>query len=350
MSKFDNKKVKCKSKCCKKPLSKFDPNHKCCCAPRGEDTATLPVTYHDVVVDRTFPADNTQITLNVVRSTYTPGAQDVLFIHGYPHSWLSWKNELGSDLADKFNLYAMDTRGFGQSENPGPGAPVVCPVGGNDVWNIDTLARDIAQVIQQLGLVRPILVAESLGVTQVANFLRVFGDQGTGGVGGDCSTPAIGPAIGGVVLVGGFPVADPVWFSDATVALVVSGGFFTDEFTKLFPTIQQFANLSTYCKLHRSDAEEVVMYDISNTVTSRAGILSIPVPADGNVPVWNSVTVPALVLFGDKDAVIKRDAATELASLIPNSDLIFIDCAGHLPQYDEPKKFNRLLERFIDNI
>ena len=346
MSKLD----KCKRRCCNKPLSKFDPDHKCCCAPRGKETATLPVTYNDVVVDRTFPADDSTITLNVVNTPLHEDAQDVLFIHGYPHSWLSWKNVLGSELADKYNLYAMDIRGFGQSDNPGSGAPVACPVGGNDVWNIDTLARDIAAVITQLGLDRPILVAESLGVTLVADFLRVYGDQGLGGVGGDCSTPTTGPAIGGIVLVGGFPVADPVWFSAATVALVVSGGFFTDEFTRLFPTVQAFANLSTYCKLHREDAEEVVMYDVSNSVASRAGILSIPVPADANVPVWNSVTVPALVLFGDKDAVIKRAAATTLAGLIPNSELIFIECAGHLPQYDEPKKVNRLLERFIESV
>src|SRR5665647_49102 len=128
-----------------------------CIAPRGVDLSTLPVTYHSVVTNSTFPygatgAISPTILLNVVQVSANTGGRDILLIDGYPRTWACWKNVLGSELALTNNLYAMDVRGFGQSQNPGPGAPggpTGC-VGYNTVWNPDTFARDIAAVITTL--------------------------------------------------------------------------------------------------------------------------------------------------------------------------------------------------------
>lgn len=322
------------------------------CCPKGADLASLPVTYHTVTVDRTYPPRlNDTLDLNVVQVSSNTGGKDVLLVHGYPHAWPIYKNTLASFLASKHNLYAMDVRGFGQSgvANPDP-----APGPGDLVWNADRLARDFRDVIVKLGLTKPIIVAHSLSGTQIADFLRVFGDNGAGGVGGDGTTIEADPAaaIGGIVLVGTFPVVNPIYFSAATQAILGSGGLFTQEFTKLLPTVQAFAEISDFCKLRRTEYGELLQYDMSNTVGSRAGALSIPPPADQNVPVWNSVTVKSLIVYGREDEVITSNSVPAFQSILTNSVVTtsIIPCCGHIPQYDKPDRFNTDLSVFLNSL
>jgi non-heme chloroperoxidase len=327
-----------------------------CIAPRGVDLATLPVIYRSVVTNSTFPPNgpgalSPTILLNVVQASANTGGRDILFIHGYPHSWASWKNVLGSSLALKNNLYVMDTRGFGQSQNPGPGAAAVGCTGYNTVWNPDTHARDIAAVITTLGLRNPILVGQSLGGTLVADFVRVYGTNGTGGVGGACSTPVVGgPRISGIILSGSFPEVNPAWFTPATLAIVAGGDLFTPNFTKLLPAVDQFATISTYCRPRDPEYAELRQMDMSNTVDSRVGALGTLPTGANNDAVWRSVTVPTWILYGEKDGVINFDAQVKLLSLIPGSQLKLIKCGGHITQYDRPREFNALIAEFLTTL
>ena len=316
----------------------------------GADLAQIPVEYHTVNTNRTSPFDGSILRLNVVKISSGSGRRDVLFIHGYPHAWPLWKNQLASsELAANYNLYAMDVRGFGQSENPGPGTASDCPA--TTTFNANVIADDIYNVITQLGLVNPIVVVHSLAGPLLANFIRKYGDTGTGGVGGACvKSTSGGPALGGIVLTATFPAADGQYFSDATLALLGSGGFFTDNLGALIPTIKEFATLSTFCTLNRSDFADVVQMDMTNDLDARIGVLTIGPPADGNVPVWQSVTVPTLIIEGKKDAVLNPTASATLARLIPSATFIPLKCVGHTPQLEVGDKYNRILENFLDQL
>ena len=42
----------------------------------------------------------------------------VLFVHGFPESWYSWRHQLVALAADGYRAAAIDVRGYGSSEAP----------------------------------------------------------------------------------------------------------------------------------------------------------------------------------------------------------------------------------------
>jgi non-heme chloroperoxidase len=83
----------------------------------------------------------------------------ILFIHGWSQNHLCWVRQYESGLADEFRLVAYDLRGHGMSEAP------LEPEHYSDgqLW-----ADDLAAIIDQLRLDRPVLVGWSYGPSSSA--------------------------------------------------------------------------------------------------------------------------------------------------------------------------------------
>jgi non-heme chloroperoxidase len=47
-----------------------------------------------------------------------PNGPEILFIHGYSQSYLSWMRQVDSDLAKDFHIVTYDLRGHGNSDKP----------------------------------------------------------------------------------------------------------------------------------------------------------------------------------------------------------------------------------------
>lgn len=76
----------------------------------------------------------------------------VLFIHGFPDFWYSWRYQLPA-LADGYRVVAMDQRGFNLSGQPE----------GVDHYRAELLAADVAAVIKHLGAERATIVGHDWG-------------------------------------------------------------------------------------------------------------------------------------------------------------------------------------------
>lgn len=61
----------------------------------------------------------------------------------------------------------------------------------------------------------------------------------------------------------------------------------------------------------------------------------------------SDVTVPALVLWGERDAYIPVAHGELLARLIANSEFTVLPGLGHAPQEESPDEVNRLLQGFV---
>jgi pimeloyl-ACP methyl ester carboxylesterase len=59
------------------------------------------------------------------------------------------------------------------------------------------------------------------------------------------------------------------------------------------------------------------------------------------------ITVPALVICGEKDAVAPPKFSEEIAGGIPGAQLHVIENAGHVTNADAPERFNELLIGFL---
>src|SRR5690349_6101948 len=87
----------------------------------------------------------------------------ILFIHGWSQSHLCWRKQVASSLGNEFRLVAFDLRGHGMSEAPSQSQHYTRA----GLW-----AYDLAAIIDELGLERPILVGWSYGAFVICDYIR----------------------------------------------------------------------------------------------------------------------------------------------------------------------------------
>jgi pimeloyl-ACP methyl ester carboxylesterase len=89
-----------------------------------------------------------------VASAGSSGARPVLFLHGFPEGWMSWRPVM-SALASDHAVFTPDLRGF-----PSPELTGALPREGFDIFN---LLEDVRALIEGLELDKPILVGHDWG-------------------------------------------------------------------------------------------------------------------------------------------------------------------------------------------
>jgi len=77
----------------------------------------------------------------------------VLFVHGFPESWYSWRNQLPAVAAAGYRAAAIDVRGYGSSETPEA----------IDAYRIIDLVGDCVGVVEALGEERAVIVGHDWG-------------------------------------------------------------------------------------------------------------------------------------------------------------------------------------------
>ena len=81
-----------------------------------------------------------------------PAGPEILLIHGFAQSHLSWMRQVSGDLAKEFRIVTYDLRGHGASDKPDDKARYH----DNKAW-----ADEVKAVIDAAGLKRPVLVGWS---------------------------------------------------------------------------------------------------------------------------------------------------------------------------------------------
>jgi len=91
-------------------------------------------------------------------------------------------------------------------------------------------------------------------------------------------------------------------------------------------------------KIHPRLVESLVLED-------SAGVSN---PSD-NQPILdlNSSCIPTLIVWGKNDRIIPVDAARYLHSKVRSSTLAILEGTGHVPHWENPNEFNRLVLNFL---
>src|SRR6185436_7954849 len=76
----------------------------------------------------------------------------VVMIHGFPDYWYTWRHQM-EGLADKFQVVAIDQRGYNKSDKPAGVASYVAPL----------LVSDVIAVIKHLGKDKAVVVGHDWG-------------------------------------------------------------------------------------------------------------------------------------------------------------------------------------------
>ena len=88
------------------------------------------------------------------RAAAEPGAgRLVLFVHGFPESWLSWRHQLPAVAAADWRAVAIDVRGYGRSSQPDA----------IESYRMTEVAADCAAVVAALGEPNAVIVGHDWG-------------------------------------------------------------------------------------------------------------------------------------------------------------------------------------------
>jgi non-heme chloroperoxidase len=270
---------------------------------------------------------HTQITggggvrLHVVEAG-NPTGRPILFVHGFSQSWLSWRRQMFSDLANDYRLVALDLRGHGQSDKPREG------YADRLLW-----ADDMAAVMRALHLEQPVLCGWSYGPIVILDYIRQYGEDNVAGLsfvdgltklGSDDALSVLSPELLGLV---------PGLFATET-----------DE------SVRSLTSLLRMCFVREPTPEDLYLmlgYNLNVPPHVRRALFSRSLDNDDLLP---RIRKPVQVVHGAEDAVVKPSTVDQHKAGIAHAQVQLMPGAGHAPFWDDAATFNRHLRAFCESL
>jgi pimeloyl-ACP methyl ester carboxylesterase len=262
------------------------------------------------------------ITLRA-REWGNPDGPAILFVHGWSQCDLCWSGQVDSQLAATFRMVTFDNRGHGTSDKPlTPGR-----YADERLW-----ADDLAAVIDQTRLERPVLVAWSYGGFIVTDYARAHGDAGIAGINLVSAAVLLKPPtydhIGPGLLENAHDVCDP------------------DLLTNI-DAIQRFLRRCTARPLDDQLWSAALCWNMVVPPQVRGALLAREV--DG-ADVLGRLSVPVLVTHGREDAIILPSMADHTLQRCQTAVPSWYDGVGHMPFLEDAERFNRELATFVEGL
>jgi pimeloyl-ACP methyl ester carboxylesterase len=257
-----------------------------------------------------------------VRETGPADGPPILFIHGWSQSWLSWKRQMESELADEFRLVAFDLRGHGMSDEPRePDA----------YTEARRWADDVDALIGGLGLHRPILVGWSFGGYVTCDYIRAYGQDALAGLN----------LVDWAVMIGDTPKERALTgdgFND------YFEGSISDDLPTSIAAMVGFVDECYAKPISREDRDLLLAFNILVSPFVRKWVATRGTL--DNSELLRGVRLPVLVSQGDRDTITRRAAAAHIVGCCPDSRESIYEGVGHMPFLEEADRFNRELGEF----
>ena len=255
-----------------------------------------------------------------VREWGDPDGPAILFVHGLSQCDLCWTKQVNGDLAGTHRIVTFDIRGHGLSERP----PGLEPYADGQLW-----ADDLAAVIRQTGLDRPVVVAWSYGGFIVTDYLRAYGDAD----------------LGGINLVGGATILRPPTFDHLGPGLLENA----QEMCALdlgtnIAAIRRFLRACTAQPLERDEWVTALCWNMVVPPEVRGALIAREIDGDDAL---SSLSVPVLVSHGRDDAIVLPSMAEHVLGACEPAVASWYDGVGHMPFWEAADRFDDELGAFV---
>jgi non-heme chloroperoxidase len=246
-----------------------------------------------------------------------PDGPPILFIHGLSQSHLCWAKQYQSALADEFRLVAYDLRGHGMSQAP------LEPEHYTDgrLW-----ADDLAAIIEQLRLDRPVLVGWSYGGFVICDYLRAHGQDRIAAIDFVAGGVKLGQAAFGTLIGPGF--LDH--FADVTA----------DDLPSNIRGMRGLVKAFAAEPLPPEEVETLLGSGMTVPAQIRANLGARQIDGDD---VLRTLEVPLLVTQGRADTIVLPAMAEHVLATCPTAEPSWYEGVGHTPHLEQPERFNREL-------
>jgi pimeloyl-ACP methyl ester carboxylesterase len=243
----------------------------------------------------------------------------LLLIHGYPFNQRMWRPQL-EGLADVARVITPDLRGHGHSD----------PVGG--IYTMDLLADDCAALMDHLKITQPVVVCGlSMGGYVAMAFCRRFPHR-----------------LAGLILTAtraGVDSPETLANRDQTAELVLKEGVSSIAARML----ERVMSPKTYQNNPGLVAEVRAIIEMTSVEGVRGALMGMKVRPDSHVTLMN-IKVPALVIQGADDQIVPLQEAITMKAFMPEAQLVVIPDAGHLPNLEQPARFNQVVGDFLKKL
>ena len=242
----------------------------------------------------------------------------ILFIHGWSQNHLCWARQYESALASEFRLVAYDLRGHGMSEAPLEPAHYT----DGKLW-----AEDVAAIIEELALDRPVLVGWSYGAFVISDYIGAYGQGRIAAINFVEGAVKLGEAAFGTLIGPGF--------LDHFVAATA------DDLPTNIAAMRSFVRTCVVKPVPDDDLQTAVCWNVVVPATVRANLAAREIDCDD---VLRTLEVPLLVTQGRSDTVVLPAMAEHILATSPTTaEASWYDGVGHVPHLEDPKRFNREL-------
>lgn len=256
------------------------------------------------------------VSVNGITMGYddTGSGDALLLVHGHPFDRTMWRPQLSA--APGHRVIAPDLRGYGES--------TVVP----GTTGLDTFARDLAALLDHLGVGRATLCGLSMGGQIVLEFHRLFPERVTG-----------------LLLADTFAQAETPQGrkdrNDRADALLRDGmaGYAHEVLASMVAPATVAAQPDV--------AGHVLDMMLAAPPEGAAAALRGRAERPDYTAMLAGITVPVLVVVGRDDIFTPVSDAEFLHERIPGSRLAVIEGAGHLPNLERPAAFDRELSGLL---
>ncbi len=249
----------------------------------------------------------------------------VVLIHGWPLNAQMWEYQAPVLAAAGLRVVAYDRRGFGKSGQPWSG------------YDYDTLADDLAALMEALDLQGATLVGFSMGGGEVARYLS---RHGAGRVAKAVLLSAVTPML--------LKTADHPQGVDQAVFDKILAGLAADRPSFLATFGKQFFGAGL---LNFTVTTEILEWALWMAMAASPKATTECVRAFSATdfrPDMAAFTVPTLVIHGTSDATVPIDVSGRAAAkLIPGARLVEYEGAPHATFFTEKDRLNQDLLGFI---
>ncbi|HEX9640131.1 MAG TPA: alpha/beta hydrolase [Candidatus Krumholzibacteria bacterium] len=257
----------------------------------------------------------------------------VLLVHGWPGFWFEWNKNIPA-LAERFDIVAPDMRGYAYSDKP----DLPPEEGYNDL----VMANDLAALVRQLGFERVSVVAHDFGAMWAQRFARehaalldklVLFNPPYAGIGGRWFE---------------MPQVFESWymiFHQQPCAEDIVGATRASIETYLRHFLRHWSH-DTDVFTDEEVAEYVEAYSQPGAVRGGFNCYRAALRTAGqanNAP----IQAPTLVLWSDRDPILRFEWSDKLGEVFPNHTLHKIEGAGHFMAREDPERINKEIIGFL---
>lgn len=241
----------------------------------------------------------------------------IVLLHGFPFAKELWKAQI-EELATSHRVVAPDLRGMGKSSVP-PGP-----------YLMQTLAGDVAAVMDHLGIARATIVGHSLGGYVALAFARMYAER-----------------VLRLALVASRIASDT---EERAKQRVAQADRLESDCNAMHETIASISSMVS----EKSRRDRIEMLENMRKIASAndpRGLAAMQrgmALRDSSEDIAPELAMPVLVLAGAADPLVPVQEARAIAEAFPRGTLALLGESGHLPMVEEPDALTERLLGFAE--